>query len=216
MAFLVAFAIFWCFEPSHFPISSVKFIGKAKYISHQELQSLVLPQLKMGLVRLKVSRVQQQLLSLPWMSQVDIRKVWPNGLDIRFQEHVPAAHWGKLGLLSTNGTLFYPPHLVELINLPVLEGPEGKSSQVWQQYVIMKKILSPLQLHITHLMLAPRGAWHLRLSNGITVILGTNDILERLNHFVRLYPKHLLSLSEKMAYVDLRYTNGMAIGWRAG
>lgn len=215
--FTVGYFVFWCLEPAHFPISSVRFIGERKYLSQDELKEVISSEIKKGFFRLKVSTLQQQLLSLTWIARVDVRKVWPNQLVINFEEHQPAALWRGEAVLSVMGVLFYPDIAkVKRLNLPVLQGPEGKSDLVWRQFLVMEETLAPLQLNITQLTLAPRGAWHLRLSNGITVVLGTNDVMMRLHRFARAYEKQLHVRQKEMTYVDLRYTSGMAVGWRSG
>lgn len=211
--FTVSYSVFWCLDPAHFPISSIRFIGERKYLSQHELQNVIFAEVKTGFFGLKVSSLQQHLLSLPWIKQVDVRKVWPNQLVIHFEEHEPAARWGDKGVISDMGALFYPELSKVDVELPKLQGPEGRAPLVWQQFLVMEETLAPLNLTITHLTLAPRGAWHLQLSNGITVILGTNDILMRLQRFVHAYEKQLHMRHTEMAYVDLRYTSGMAIGW---
>ncbi|MFI4937648.1 MAG: cell division protein FtsQ/DivIB [Candidatus Berkiellales bacterium] len=213
--FSVGYFLFWCFDPANFPILSVKFVGERKFIAEQDLRKMVRQEINEGFFRLKVSNLRAQLLSLPWVKEVDIRKVWPDQLVVHFAEHTPAALWDKAGLLSSKGTLFEPEFLAKKFSyLPLLTGPEGRHSQVWDQFSEMSEILAPLKLKITQMELAPRGAWQLRLSNGITVVLGTDDILQRLRRFVQVYQKQLSQRAREMAYVDLRYTSGMAIGWK--
>ncbi len=211
----VAYGFFWCLAAVNFPITSVRFIGERKYLNQQDLQMRIVSEVKRGFFRLKVSTLQQQLLSLPWVKKVDIRKIWPDEVVIHFEEHIPAAFWGKTGMLSTMGTLFYPDlSCFTLVNLPLLEGPTGRDALVWQQFLMMEKMLTPLNVRITHLVLAPRGAWHMQLSNGITVVLGTNDVLARVKRFAKAYEKHLYTRKQEVVYVDLRYTTGMAVGWK--
>lgn len=218
--FAVGYLFFWCMDPARFPIASVQVVGQKKYVSEVQIQEIVLSQIKGGFFRLNVSTLQQQLLSLPWMKRVDVRKVWPGQVVIRFEEHVPQAIWrsqGKnKGMFSVTGILFIPDKLDNIGIFPILEGPEGQAEFVLQQFMVMTKILAPLNWSITECVLAPRGAWHLRLSNGVTVMLGTNDIIARLQRFVSAYNKRLYERQDAMAYVDLRYTSGMAIGWKPG
>ncbi len=218
--FVVGYLFFWCLDPAHFPILSVKVVGQRNHITEEEIQQIVVGQIKGGFFRLKVSTLQQQLLSLPWTKQVDIRKVWPDKLVIHLEEHSPAALWRSKGtysgIFSDTGAVFYPSSPVGLKDLPVLEGPEGNANLVWQQYVVMEEILASLNVKITQCVLAPRGAWHLRLSNDITIMLGTSDIVARLRRFTVAYENQLSERQHAMAYVDLRYTRGMAIGWKPG
>jgi cell division protein FtsQ len=213
--FTVGYSFFWCFDPFNFPVSAVHVIGERKHLSQDNISKLLSSEVKAGFFRVEVLTLQQQLLSLPWMKQVDIRKVWPNTLEIHFEEHTPAALWGDKGVLSVTGILFHPSHRKDLPgNLPVLQGPEDRHSLVWKQFLAIDAMLAPLNLKITQLILAPRGAWRMKLSNGITVVLGTNDIMTRLSHFVGAYKKDLYARKQDMVYVDLRYTSGMTIGWK--
>ncbi len=50
------------------------------------------------------------------------------------------------------------------------------------------------------------------LDNGVVIMLGQNELEERLTRFVLAYNDHKLSLSNANVHVvDLRYTNGLAI-----
>ena len=212
---IVIYGVVWSLEPTHFPITAVKFIGQRHYLSHESLQDAVLPHAQSGFFGLKVGALQKQLLGLPWLKQVQVRKVWPNQLIITFVEHQPVARWGETGLLSQSGVLFFP-HLRkgEFGQLPLLQGPISRRPEIWQQYLVMNKTLSSAHLHIQRLMVAQRGSWDVQLSNGILVFLGTNDILSRLDQFLGAYQRDLHLKDAQIAYADMRYTSGMAIGWK--
>ena len=53
----------------------------------------------------------------------------------------------------------------------------------------MNRLLTPLHAKISYLELTPYLTWKLTLDNGITLQIGHKDILTRLNHFVKVYPK---------------------------
>ena len=59
-----------------------------------------------------------------------------------------------------------------------------------------------------------RGAWEFDLANGVTVRLGRRQVDERFERFVATALKLVTQRGEDIAYVDMRYTNGFAIGWR--
>ena len=44
--------------------------------------------------------------------------------------------------------------------------------------------------------------------------MGHKDVLTRINHFVKVYSQVIGKRSNEIAYVDLRYPNGLAIGWK--
>jgi len=60
----------------------------------------------------------------------------------------------------------------------------------------------------------PRGAWEFELSNGIRVRLGATTVERRLDRFFVALDQVLSSQAEHVDYIDMRYTNGFAIGWK--
>ena len=60
-----------------------------------------------------------------------------------------------------------------------------------------------------------RGAWELRLDNGVAVKLGRLAVTERLERFIRLASPLVAKRSAEVAYVDMRYTNGFSVGWNS-
>jgi cell division protein FtsQ len=61
-----------------------------------------------------------------------------------------------------------------------------------------------------------RGAWRLVLRGGQEIRLGRRDIDERLYRFFHVVTPALTAVLPRVEYVDLRYTNGFAVGWRGG
>ena len=100
--------------------------------------------------------------------------------------------------------------------LPLLEGPDGSEHQVAQLYLDTSAQLAPIGLRLTRVSLDARGAWELALSNNVTVRLGRQDVYHRLNRFVHAASPVIAARSNDVAYVDMRYSNGFAVGWKGG
>lgn len=204
----------WIILAKPFPIQAVKMVGSIRYSDVNELKSVILPHTQKGFFAVNVSTLQESLLRYPWIKQADVRRVWPGQLVVNISEQTPVAIWNDKKMISHDGELFAPPmHDIAKFDLPRLFGPESKQLFVWQQYLQMKEKISALQLQISTLELAQRGAWRLKLHNGISVKLGNQDVLVRLQRFVDVYEQALSDRADSIAYVDSRYTNGMAIGW---
>lgn len=217
LAFVLSYGALRCFDPHDFPISEVLFIGNPHAVDPQVLQEKLMDQINENFFRIQINDIQSNLLLHPWIKSVDVRKAWPNKLVVSFVEQIPAAKWGEKAMINTTGEVFYPEGSFDLYeDLPILEGPSVKSSSVWQNYLLMQTILSSQGFTIAKLSLAPRGAWRVTLNDGIILDLGKDDILSRLKRFVSLYKTHLQSKHETMKYVDLRYTRGLAVGWKSG
>lgn len=215
LTFSIIFAIsLWFTQEEKFPIQAVKMVGELRYSDAEQLKITILPNIQKGFFAVNVSSVQEDLLQLPWIKQADVRRVWPGQLIVNISEHKPMAIWNETRLISSEGVLFeLPREQIKQFSLPRLFGPEAKQMLVWEQYLKMEERISPLLLQISTLELAQRGAWQLQFNNGIRVKLGNQDVLVRLQRFVTVYQQALKNQADQIAYIDSRYTNGMAIGW---
>jgi len=167
-----------------------------------------------GLLSVDLAAVRRAIHTLPWVDGVSVQRAWPRGLDVRVIEQTAAARWGERGLLNTRGELFdsderhIPPELAQL------SGPTGKESVVAQRYLAAAGRLMQAGLRLSAMRLDARGAWEMDLANGVTVRLGRREVDERFEKFMNTALKLVTQRGEDIAYVDMRYTNGFAIGWR--
>ena len=83
-----------------------------------------------------------------------------------------------------------------------------------QYFNEINRLLAPMHAKISYLEMTPYLSWKLTLNNGITLRIGHKDILTRLIHFVKVYPKIVGDKSADVDYVDLRYPNGVAVRWK--
>ncbi|CAG8998689.1 MAG: Cell division protein FtsQ [Candidatus Celerinatantimonas neptuna] len=194
------------------PMTQILISGQRHYVENSDLQKALARVPESGnFFTLNVNKVQQALVALPWIKQASVRKLWPNKLRIYMQERVPVAHWNHKDLLTPKGQIFDASQKNLKKPLVQLNGPDDYAAKVlaaWQQ---MRQLVRPLHLDIRSVTLNARDSWSLVLSNGIALRIGVQDRIKRLKRFVALYGQlH----PEKMAYADLRYNNGLAVGWK--
>lgn len=204
------------FDPNRFPVLEVKIAGDLYFQDKDQIQSVLLTELSKGFYGLSVNRLKKNLLSLSWIQASEVKRVWPDAIQIELTERKPLVIWNQTSLISSQGDLFVAKHnkeMASLENLPKLDGPEGRHSLVWQNYLVMEKVLEPMGLKISKITLSQRGSWEIILENNLKIILGTREVLPRLRRFVRSYDKLISQRPNQIAYVDLRYTSGMAVGW---
>jgi cell division protein FtsQ len=199
------------------PIESVSVSGRFQRVAPGDVERVVKEHVRgSGLLSADLDAVRHAIHTLPWVDSVSVQRAWPRGLRVLVIEQVAAARWGETGLLNTRGELFskderhIPPELAEL------SGPDGKEEIVAQRYLTAQGRLIPVGLRLTAMRLDARGAWEFDLSNGVTVRLGRRQIDERFDKFINAALKLVTQRGDDISYVDMRYTNGFAIGWRAG
>lgn len=197
----------------YFPIKKVRVYGMA-HLEQDQVKDTLLPMVRRGFFSIDVEHVRDRLEKMPWVSDIVVRRNWPDQLDVTVIERQAVALWNHRSLLSAEGELFspktstYPGQLTEFI------GPDGKQITMLKYFVKMNRILGSLHAKISYLELTPYYTWKLKLDNGIVLKMGYSDVLTRLSHFVKVYPKIVGSRAADVDYVDLRYSNGMAVRWK--
>ncbi len=207
--------VIWSRHSDRFPLKTVEISSPLYFVKEAEVQASVLPFFDKGFFWLNVQAVQACLKRIPWVQTADIRRVWPDRLLVSVQEKTAQAKWGEKGVLSTEGVIFYPEVSTIPKKLPQFDGPTSEASIMQQHYFALLEQLGAVGLTIQSLNLSLNGALKIMLDNGISIILGKNAVNERMARFVLAYQGSLQAQSQRIAYVDLRYTNGFAIGWKA-
>lgn len=212
VAAIGAALVMWAFNQ---PIETVAVEGRFQRVAPVDVERVVKAQVHgAGLLSVNLADVRRAIHTLPWVDAVSVQRAWPRGLDVLVVEQSAAARWGERGLLNTRGELFdtderhIPPELAQL------SGPDGKESQVAQRYLAAQGRLQQAGLRCTAMRVDARGAWEFDLANGVTVRLGRRQVDERFEKFMTAALKIVTQRGEDIAYVDMRYTNGFAIGWR--
>jgi cell division protein FtsQ len=196
------------------PLRSIAVDGPFQRVSAVEVQQAALGALKGGFVSADLDRVRVAVEALTWVDRARVQRLWPDRIRIEVVEQQAAARWGEDGLLNTRGELIatgvrhVPPEL------PRLDGPQGSEAMVAQRFLATQDRLGGLGLQVAALRLDARGAWELDLSTGVTVRLGRRQVDERMDRFVQFGAQVIAGRAAEVRYVDMRYSNGFAIGWR--
>jgi cell division protein FtsQ len=198
----------------YFPIKKVRVYG-VNHINQKDVQEWLVPLVTHGFFNINVDHIRDRLLQQPWASDIFVRRNWPDQVEITIVEKNAVALWNNVTLLSEAGVLFAPEQGTYPTNLPLLVGPEGQQIVMLNYFNEINRILTPLRVKISYLELTSYLTWKLALDNGIILQIGHKDVLSRLGHFVKVYPKIVGNRAEDVYSIDLRYSNGVALRWKA-
>lgn len=187
--------------------------GPFQRVSAVQVEAALANGLKEGFLSLNLGALRRRVQALDWIDHVEIGRVWPDSLIVRVTEHRAAARWGRNGLLDVHGELFTRHARHDYPELPKLDGPEGSEADVAAMYLKLRGPLADAHLRLESLRLDERGAWHFKLTGGQQIRLGRNDVDERLKRFFDVVAPALSARFDRVAYIDMRYTNGFAVGW---
>jgi cell division protein FtsQ len=197
------------------PVRVISIDGKFQRVSPGQIEKAVAPFANTGFMSADLADIQRAVEALPWVDHARIARRWPNSLRVTVTEQTAAARWGESGLLNTRGELFVRAASHVPAELPHLSGPEGTESQVAQRYMSAQGRMLEAGMRIAALRLDERGAWEMDLDSGVTVRLGRRDVDARLERFIHTASQVIAHRLTEINYVDMRYSNGFAIGWRS-
>ncbi|MGH8398075.1 MAG: cell division protein FtsQ/DivIB [Gammaproteobacteria bacterium] len=189
--------------------------GKLEHVQPQVVRAAVMSSLGGGFFTTNVEAVQNTVQAVPWVANAAVRRSWPHTLYIDITEEAPVARWNGDGLMDAQGKVFVHSGGNAWPKLPLLTGPEGSSQDVLTQFDTFASVLTPRGLAILQLTVDARGDATLELSNGIEVRLGREDAELRLERFAAVALPTLSNKLTSVSYVDMRYTNGFAVGLRS-
>ncbi|MGD8812054.1 MAG: cell division protein FtsQ/DivIB [Thioalkalispiraceae bacterium] len=200
-------------DPSLFPVNKVRIKGEMKYVTEAMLQKSVSGKLS-GFFNTDVEDIQRSVEVLPWVARASVRRIWPETLFIQVVEQQPVARWSAGGFVNNRGEAFNPLMTEITETLPLFKGPENKQLLVFEKYNEMKNMLQVINTPISRFSMDNRHAIQVKLENNVELMLGRREQLSRLQRFINIYPKVLAGKMKKIKHVDLRYSNGLSIGWK--
>ena len=196
------------------PIAKVSVRGELTYVDRQAVQARMAPFVEASFFKVDLDALRHDLEQMPWIAHVEARRIWPDEVMVRLDEQLPIARWGDESLLNNNGQAFAPDDLTQYEHLPQLHGPKRAQQRVMQQYQMLSQMLRPLGFSIARLELRERGSWFVTTKQGVELLLGRDQIIEKMRRFTAIYQQALVQESDRIARIDLRYANGLAVAWR--
>lgn len=192
-------------------LRTVLISGSGAQVRPEQLLAVARPRLAAGFLRLDLGALRADLEALPWVASAAVRREWPSTLRIVVREAVPVATWNGTGLLDAAGERFADASPATATGLPALSGPDGSAPAVLEASLQMGRVLGAAPVRVA---LSERRAWEVTLADGTRVVLGRREPLQRLARFAAIAAPLVAPEAQHVAYVDMRYANGFAIGWR--
>lgn len=199
---------FWVTHAPVFPVKKIRISGQMTRITAEQLKFIAEHELTGSFFTLDIDKTRSAFGKLPWVRQAQVRRSWPDTLEIAIDEYVALARWGDSGLVDVNGSWF---DAASDQSLPVFYGPAGAHKDMTQMYQRLRQVLAPTGLNIVRVYLSDRRAWSVELDNGVHIELGRCDVENRASRFASHWKGTLAKLPYAISYVDMRYPNGFAV-----
>ncbi|MGV6806634.1 MAG: cell division protein FtsQ/DivIB [bacterium] len=195
------------------PVAVIRVKGAFKHIEQGELESLVAPVIRGGLISLNLSEINRVLVDHVWIREASLSREWPDALLIEFVEEEPIARWGDRGFLNSRGQLLDIQGNAGLENLPLLVTSDNDRTQLMRRYREAAELLGSEGLKIGEMHLAEDGNVTVKLSGGPELLVGRFDMMDKLQRFLVVWNRALVSSEQTPERIDLRYGNSLAVRW---
>lgn len=203
----------WVTDAEQVPLEGVIIQGERAFTSDSDAREAILSGEVGSFFTADVDEIRQRIEALPWAYSASVRKEWPQRLRVFLVEQEPIAIWNHEWIINRYGEVFSANPALIKGAVPEFTGPNGSEVEVLRQYRRISGLLEIHDLQIRRIELSERFAIRVWLNNGIELQLGREARLERIQRFLDLYPLIKAESERAIAYADLRYDTGVAIGW---
>ncbi|NMF97851.1 cell division protein FtsQ/DivIB [Aromatoleum toluolicum] len=207
----------WFLSRPLFPLREVVVLTPPAQVTTEQLEYVARSAIRGNFFSVDLETVRETFEKLPWVRRAEVRRRWPDVLELRLEEHQAAAYWtvsesGDSQLVNRQGEVFVAASNAEL---PSFSGPQGSAAYIQAKHREFGAMLEPLGRKLVGLALSAREAWQLKLDDGMVIMLGRDQekapIGERLERFVSAWPQAKEKVGVQVAVADLRYPSGFAL-----
>ena len=187
------------------PVERVLVSGEFRHVDKDIIVKQVQPFLKDGFVMLDLAGIRQQLLKHPWIFDASLTRFWPDQIKITVTEQTPIAHWGDEAYINHQGKIFKPDvHSNHSTKMPKLYGVDSSVEQVINHFTELNELLLQHELVLNQLILNDRGNWVAQLENGVVVMFGGGDVMDKAQRFLYSYKNGLSEQFNRVKTIDMR------------
>ena len=232
LVFYVSYLFFsMVLSHSYFDLKNVILVvenNKTPNVKKEDIYKIINESLNGTALNTDLEQISFRILNNLWVSDVVVRRIWPNKMLVRVKENKVVAVFNKQTFLTEDGNLTRIPlsekSKIESngdCRLLELEGPMTAIPLMMKHALLFGNSLSEIGLNLKTLRLTEQYSWEVETVSNLLLRFGVNysdsPISLRLKNFVRVYPKlkenftNNLPSNDRIKHVDLRYAQGFAV-----
>jgi cell division protein FtsQ len=202
--------------------------NKTPNVKKEDIYKIINESLNGTALNTDLEQISFRILNNLWVSDVVVRRIWPNKMLVRVKENKLVAVFNKQTFVTEDGHLTRIPlsekSKIESngdCRLLELEGPMTAIPLMMKHAQLFGNSLSEIGLNLKTLRLTEQYSWEVETVSDLLLRFGVNysdsPISLRLKNFVRVYPKlkenftNNLPANNRIKHVDLRYAQGFAV-----
>ena len=213
---LVFIGLDFLFQPERHLINEVHIQGEFKNITPQQIEKVVWSEPRGNFFAADLFKLRKQLEASTWVNHADVRRSWPDTLAVNVIEHQVEMRWQLDRWVNSDGAIVELPGVQETDDTITLGGDETYSGLILNQARAWRGLLNARGLSLRALSMSQSHAWSMKIQANkdvapFDVFVGNAFPEERFLRFLEFYQQELMHQVQQLAYVDLRYPDGLAI-----
>lgn len=207
----------WFLSRPLFPLRELVVLTPPAQVTEAQLEYVARTAIQGNFFTVELDNIRAHFEKLPWVRRAEVRRRWPDGIELRLEEHQAVAYWtvndsGESRLVNRQGEVFTASSDAAM---PSFSGPQGSAALLLAHHQAYSRLLQPMGASLSEVMLSARQAWQLKLDNGLLIVLGRDQerapLEARLTRFVSAWPSVEQNIGLQVAVADLRYPGGFAV-----
>jgi len=207
----------WFLSRPLFPVRELVVLTPPAQVTEAQLEYVARTAIQGNFFTVELENIRTHFEKLPWVRRAEVRRRWPDGIELRLEEHQAVAYWtandsGESRLVNRQGEVFTASSDAAM---PSFSGPQGSAALLLARHQAYSSLLHPMGVSLNEVMLSARQAWQLKLDNGLLIVLGRDQerapLDARLTRFVNAWPSVEQNIGLQVAVADLRYPGGFAL-----
>lgn len=189
-----------------FAISEIEISGQVNTSEIAVIEALGLSE-STSLATLDVRDARDTLQGLPWVEKAEVRKAYPDKLEIRVTERHPFAIWQAgetLSLIERDGRVIGAYAGYGFNDLPLVVGPGASTAAA--PFMELLSAYPSFASQVKALIHVGERRWDVRLANGITVKLPADRPAAAVEKLLAMDAGNQI-LSRDIASIDMRLTD---------
>ena len=213
----VAVSSFPRYVETFFKIRSVELTGEIEHISALHFRRALGQTTTGTFFDVDLDAIREAALKAPWVKNANVRRVWPDKINIEITEHKPLALWEDGRLVSVSGELFAanPEEVDNPLALPEFFGRAEMVQEVTRRYKRFSKMLQVVlpKARVTELSVNDRDSWALAIASDdippTRIELGVEKadwtLEDRFGVVIVQYPEVVKLMKGPPSSIDARY-----------
>lgn len=197
------------------PVEHIVVRGKLEYLREETLRDALAGKLSTGLLFLDLQTLRRRVEALPWVYRAQLRRRFPDTLEVLVFEQLPIARWGDAAFLNHEAVVIPVNEDPRWDDLPTIRGPQGSEGRLMKRYRRLREALAGVGLRPGALTEDAFGQVRVQLDNGVALHLGDRDFSHRVRRFLQLWHGELRHAARPVRRVDLRYESAAAVAFGA-